>query len=813
MEVRRVYLTQVIANGKCRECGGQEKRKSKEPLVVSLPSYIRDTTSALQRLDQIYLEENMVIVTADVESLYTSIRHQDGLKSTAMGASCAPSYANLFLGAWDREIFHNDDIQLMNHVHNWMRYIDDVLFFWDGPRENLEDLMSHLNNNDQNILLTFKSGKQIDFLDIKLTVDSDGRLNTDVFRKATATNSFLVADSSHPPATIRGIPVGQFLRAKRICSNESNFEKQAIDLTRRFTERGYSKKMIRKGYQRASGISRDRLLYGPFNVKKLDQQHPIRFISTYSNQWNQLKEIIRKHWQVLKVDPVLCKILPELPSFVPKRSANLKDILVQSHYDPKNVGTKSSSGVPGFFPCGLCKGCLNHVKSKTFCNHDGSRSFNIWKHLSCNSQGVIYHAQCPCGKVYVGLTTRELKCSLFLLSYGIFPYGVLKKLGVPGPRPLPFIGTFLEYRKGVVQFDMECFNKYGKLWGLYDGRQPVIAVLDPAIIKTVLVKECYTNFTNRRNLGPKGPMDSAITIAADEQWKRTRTVLSPTFTSGKLKEMFQIMNHYSNTLVRNIQAYVDKDESCAIKDVLGAYSMDVVTSSSFSVNIDSLNNPNDPFVTKTKKLLKLGLFSPVLILVVLFPFLRPILDGLKVNFFPKDILNFYMNAVTSFKEKRMKGDSSGRVDFLQLMLDSRVEDASGLNKEQKALTDSEILAQSVIFILAGFETTSMTLTYLFYNLATHPDVQKKLQEEVDSYLPDKASSTYDILMQMEFLDMVIQETLPMYPPAGRLEKVSKQTVEINGVTIPKGAVCMIPAYVLHYVPEFWPEPEEFRPER
>ncbi|XP_073531745.1 cytochrome P450 3A9-like isoform X2 [Phyllobates terribilis] len=334
---------------------------------------------------------------------------------------------------------------------------------------------------------------------------------------------------------------------------------------------------------------------------------------------------------------------------------------------------------------------------------------------------------------------------LLFILYGIFPYGVLKKLGVPGPNPLPFIGTFLEYRKGVVQFDMECFKKYGKLWGLYDGRQPVIAVLDPAIIKTVLVKECYTNFTNRRNLGPKGPMDSAITIAADEQWKRIRTVLSPTFTSGKLKEMFQIMNHYSNTLVRNIQGYVDKDESCAIKDVLGAYSMDVVTSSSFSVNIDSLNNPNDPFVTKTKKLLKLGLFSPILILV--------------------------------------------------------------------ALTDSEILAQSVIFILAGFETTSMTLTYLFYNLATHPDVQKKLQEEVNSYLPDKASSTYDILMQMEYLDMVIQETLRMYPPAGRLERVSKQTVEINGVTIPKGAVCMIPAYVLHYVPEFWPEPEEFHPER
>ncbi|CAI9591536.1 unnamed protein product, partial [Staurois parvus] len=401
---------------------------------------------------------------------------------------------------------------------------------------------------------------------------------------------------------------------------------------------------------------------------------------------------------------------------------------------------------------------------------------------------------------------------LFLI-YGVWPYGIFKKLGVPGPFPVPFIGTFLGYRKGVVQFDLECFKKYGKLWGLYDGRQPVLAILDPVLIKAILVKECYTNFINRRNFGLNGPFESSITIAEDDQWKRIRTVLSPTFTSGKLKEMFQIMNDYSNKLVKNIQVYVANDEPCPMKDVLGAYSMDVVTSSSFSVHVDSLNKPDDPFVKKTKQLLKFGLFSPMLIFVVIFPFLRPILEGLNVTLFPKEFLTFYMNAVTSFKEKRQKGDHSGRVDFLQLMLDSRTEDISGVDKEQKAMTDSEIMAQSVVFILAGYETTSMTLTYLFHNLATHPDVQLKLQEEVDSYLPNKASATYDILMQMEYLDMVIQETLRMYPPAGRVERVSKKTVEINGVTIPQGMVCMIPAYVLHNDPEYWTEPEEFRPER
>ncbi|PIO16482.1 hypothetical protein AB205_0213160 [Aquarana catesbeiana] len=144
---------------------------------------------------------------------------------------------------------------------------------------------------------------------------------------------------------------------------------------------------------------------------------------------------------------------------------------------------------------------------------------------------------------------------LFLI-YGVWPYGIFKKLKVPGPYPVPFIGTFLGYRNdfstelvrrdesvgqsdrvwassdlqqtfsvkirqtldlkhvsnlsdglesgrkirssGVAQYDVECFKKYGKLWGLYDGRQPVLAILDPVLIKAILVKECYTNFINRR---------------------------------------------------------------------------------------------------------------------------------------------------------------------------------------------------------------------------------------------------------------------------------------------------------------------------
>uniref|UniRef100_A0A452TXF6 Cytochrome P450 3A n=1 Tax=Ursus maritimus TaxID=29073 RepID=A0A452TXF6_URSMA len=397
-----------------------------------------------------------------------------------------------------------------------------------------------------------------------------------------------------------------------------------------------------------------------------------------------------------------------------------------------------------------------------------------------------------------------LATSLVLLYlYGTYTHGLFKKLGIPGPTPLPFVGTILAYRNGITVFDEKCFRKYGRMWGLYDGRQPVLAITDPDMIKTVLVKECYSVFTNRRSFGPTGFMKSAITLSEDEEWKRIRTLLSPTFTSGKLKEMFPIIGQYGDVLVRNLRKEAEKGNHVMLKDIFGAYSMDVITSTSFGVNIDSLNNPQDPFVENIKKLLKFDFFDPFFFSILLFPFLTPVFEILNIYLFPKKVTDFFTKSVKRMKESRLKDKQKVNLWWLHL-------DTFDVHTSKY---DLMLVAQSIIFIFAGYETTSTSLSFLVYELATHPDVQQKLQEEIDATFPNKALPTYDALAQMEYLDMVLNETLRLYPIGGRLERLCKKDVEISGVFIPKGTVVMVPVFTLHRDQDLWPEPEEFRPER
>ena len=140
------------------------------------------------------------------------------------------------------------------------------------------------------------------------------------------------------------------------------------------------------------------------------------------------------------------------------------------------------------------------------------------------------------------------------------------------------------------------------------------------------------------------------------------------------------------------------------------------------------------------------------------------------------------------------------------------------SKLTKFLSDDEIIAQCLLFFTAGFETTASTITHCLFELATNPEIQDHLYDELTQSLADIDDNTEEyfetVNTKIAYLEAVMKETLRKYPPLAKLERrVGVSGYKLAGVTLDKDQLVSISAYAVHHNPEFYPEPERFNPER
>lgn len=208
---------------------------------------------------------------------------------------------------------------------------------------------------------------------------------------------------------------------------------------------------------------------------------------------------------------------------------------------------------------------------------------------------------------------------------------------------------------------------------------------------------------------------------------------------------------------------------------------------------------------------------------------------LHIRMVTKEVENFFTSAVKETIQFR-KQNSVKRNDFVQLLIQLKErgkvdEDHEDLNgSEHKTysndrlpstvddfeLTDELLTAQCFVFFLAGFETSSTTMSFCLYELTSNPDIQERLREEIDRVIAkNNGHVTYDGIMEMHYLDMVISETLRKYPPAGNLSRscTVPYTIPETNVKIEHGTRVLIPIYGVHHDAKYYPDPEEFDPER
>ena len=150
---------------------------------------------------------------------------------------------------------------------------------------------------------------------------------------------------------------------------------------------------------------------------------------------------------------------------------------------------------------------------------------------------------------------------LFLYWYGTRGFAALKILNVPGPKPIPFLGNFLEARKydGLHLMHLDYLKKYGKLYTLCLGSKPSLVVADPELLKQIMIKD-FPNFRNRYVIQRGGVFDKNVLNARDETWKRIRNTLTPTFSAGKMKLMEPLIEKSCDTLMDKLEKIADSGE-------------------------------------------------------------------------------------------------------------------------------------------------------------------------------------------------------------------------------------------------------------
>jgi cytochrome P450 len=156
-------------------------------------------------------------------------------------------------------------------------------------------------------------------------------------------------------------------------------------------------------------------------------------------------------------------------------------------------------------------------------------------------------------------------------------------------------------------------------------------------------------------------------------------------------------------------------------------------------------------------------------------------------------------------ERRRAAPDDERQDILSLLLGARGEAG-------EAFTDREVRDQVMTLMFAGHDTSTSTLTFMMHELARHPDVAERLREEQDRVLGGEPP-TVDLLDEMPYLDMVLDEVLRLYPPAWIGPRRAVRDFEFGGYTVPRGAYVNYCSWASHRIPEVFSDPEAFIPER
>lgn len=401
------------------------------------------------------------------------------------------------------------------------------------------------------------------------------------------------------------------------------------------------------------------------------------------------------------------------------------------------------------------------------------------------------------------------------------------------PFSFPFGATLKLFLKPMCQLDSERYTRYGKRFGTFEMGKAVLFVGEPELVEQVLVKD-FALLPDRRTLSFNDPvLDNMMSMAPFERWRKIRPSVAQAFSFENVQKMNALIEDCALVTADHIKKAALNEEDIDVKKFFGSYALDLIARCVFATRIDSHSDAKNEFVRRSRQAPS-GRLTPRIFVYFLLPFIARA-TGLRP--LSPSVLEYFRCLSQSVIKSTQQEDRQNE-SFLRLFLDhqekcekstssssERDQRLFNLGSEMKTntslysggkLSEDQAMAQCLLFFIAGQETTARVIAYTLYLLAIHPDVQTKLRKEVDDCFATHGDHPdLEAITSLKYLHCVVSESLRMYPPVSRLERVPccDYTLGKEGIKLKKSDLITVPVYAMHHDPHYFPDPFSFKPDR
>lgn len=363
---------------------------------------------------------------------------------------------------------------------------------------------------------------------------------------------------------------------------------------------------------------------------------------------------------------------------------------------------------------------------------------------------------------------------------------------LPGP-PLPAGGSWAEARTNFIQdpagYLMNMYNNYGDLCGLVEGASSFIFAFGPAYNRQVLSNpECF--YSQGRMV--KGPPDSALQRLNagllgmnGDLHKQHRRLVMPAFHKQQVRQFVETVATLTTAMLDEWQVGDALDIAAAMRKLTLRIASQVMLGIS------------DAQADRVSGLIEQWMEMNSAVPITALDGSSPAMEKLLAI---STALEHELRAVIQSKQHNLS-----ERDLLSLLINAYHEDGSGMGED-------ELIGQSNVLFAAGYTTTTNALTWTLFLLAQHPSVMARLFAEFESQLTDDLP-TLEQLHQLPYLNAVIQESLRLLPPILYTARFATQPFLMGSYDFPRRTVLILSHLISHRLPQYFPEPARFCPER